>query len=161
MRRRYHAALDDDVSGNALALRPLAEHEAASGRQGPVLLQEPYQDLSVLLPFSLGAVAPIWLVSGWSLRHLALVSREAALMGASNPSTRISTRSLPGEVRPLVDAVNGTLDRLAEAYAAEQRFVADAAHELHTPLTVLSLRLQRAKLGGDLDWARSTRTWHR
>lgn len=138
--------------GGALALRPLVEHEAAFGRQGPVLLQEPYQDLSVLLPFGLGAVALIWVVSGWSLRHLASASREAAVVGASNPGARISTRNLPGEVRPLVDAVNGALDRLAEAYAAEQRFVADAAHELRTPLAVLSLRLQRAKLDGDLDW---------
>ncbi len=73
-------------------------------------------------------------------------------MGASNPGARISTRKLPGEIRPLVGAVNGALDRLAEAYAAEQRFVADAAHELRTPLTVLGLRLQRAKLDGDLDW---------
>jgi len=138
--------------GGALALRPLVEHETASGRHGPVLLQEPYQDLSVLLPFGLGAVALIWVVSGWSLRHLASASREAAVVGASNPGARISTRSLPGEVRPLVDAVNGALDRLAEAYAAEQRFVADAAHELRTPLAVLSLRLQRAKLDGDLNW---------
>lgn len=138
--------------GGALALRPLVEHEAASGWQGLVLLQEPYQDISVLLPFGLGAVALIWLVSGWSLRHLAVASREAAVVGPANPGARISTRKLPGEVRPLVDAVNGALDRLAEAYAAEQRFVADAAHELRTPLAVLSLRLQRAKLDGDLDW---------
>ena len=138
--------------GGALALRPLEEHRTASGRHGFVLLQEPYQDLSMLLPFSLAAVALIWLVSGWSLRHLASASREAAVVGAFNPGARISTRSLPGEVRPLVDAVNGALDRLAEAYAAEQRFVADAAHELRTPLAVLSLRLQRAKLDGDLDW---------
>lgn len=124
-----------------------AAHSAA-GR----LDDEPYQDLSVLLPFCLGAVALIWLVSGWSLRYLAAASREAAAVGASNPGARISTRKLPGEVRPLVDAVNAALDRLADAYAAEQRFVADAAHELRTPLTVLGLRLQRARLDGDLDW---------
>lgn len=121
---------------------------SAAGRQD----DEPYQDFSVLLPFCLGAVALIWLVSGWSLRHLAAASREAAAVGASNPGARISTRKLPGEVRPLVDAVNGALDRLAEAYAAEQRFVSDAAHGLRTPLTVLGLRLKRARLDGDLDW---------
>ena len=128
-----------------------AAHSAV-GRLDADLLREPYQDLSVLLPFFLGAVALIWLVSGWSLRHLASSSREAAVVGASNPGARISTRKLPGEVGPLVDAVNGALNRLAEAYAAEQRFVANAAHELRTPLTVLSSRLQRAKLDGDLDW---------
>ncbi len=138
--------------GGALALRPLEERWAASVRHGMTLLREPYQDVSVLLPFSLGAVALIWLVSGWSLRHLASASREAAMVGPSNPGARIATQRLPGELRPLVDAVNGALDRLAEAYEAEQRFVADAAHELRTPLAVLSLRLQRAKLDGSADW---------
>lgn len=141
--------------GGALTLRPLEQSLTVLvlGKYGLILLQEPYQDLLVLVPFSLGAIALIWLVSGWSLRHLASASREAAVVGPSSPSSRISTQSLPGEVRPLVDAVNGALDRLAEAYAAEQRFVADAAHELRTPLTVLSLRLQRAKLDGVLDWS--------
>ncbi len=138
--------------GGALALRPVGEHRAAYGRHGMDFLPEPYQDLSVLLPLGLGAIILIWIVSGWSLRHLAVASREAAVVGPANPGARISTRRLPGEVRPLVDAVNGALDRLAQAYAAEQRFVADAAHELRTPLAVLSLRLQRAKLNGALDW---------
>ncbi len=138
--------------GGALALRLFEVPQNVLSQQGSDMLREPYQDLSVLLPFGLGAVALIWLVSGWSLRHLAWASREAAVVGAANPGARISTRKLPGEIRPLVDAVNGALDRLAKAYAAEQRFVADAAHELRTPLTVLGLRLQRAKLDGDLDW---------
>jgi len=139
--------------GGALALRPLEEHRAASVLRGMNLLREPYQDVSVLLPFSLGAIVLIWLVSGWSLRHLASASRDAAIVGPSNPGARIATQCLPGEVRPLVDAVNGALDRLAEAYKAEQRFVADAAHELRTPLAVLSLRLQRARLDGAADWS--------
>lgn len=139
--------------GGALALHPLEERGGALTRYDLNLIREPFQDFSVLLPFSLGAIALIWLVSGWSLRHLAAASREAAVVGPSNPSVRISTERLPGELRPLVDAVNGALDRLTEAYAAEQRFVADAAHELRTPLAVLSLRLQRAKLDGIPDWS--------
>ncbi|MBW4025694.1 MAG: HAMP domain-containing histidine kinase [Proteobacteria bacterium] len=122
-------------------------------RLGVALIREPYQDASVLLAFSLLASALIWAVSGWSLRHLAAASREAAVVGPSNPSARISTERLPDEVRPLVDAVNGALDRLADAYTAEQRFVADAAHELHTPIAVLRLRLQRAKLDEAPDWS--------
>src|SRR3546814_18082385 len=65
---------------------------------------------------------------------------------------RLTADGLPGEIRPLVDAVNGALDRLADAYAAERRLTADAAHELRTPLAVLSLRLQRARLDGAIDW---------
>lgn len=117
------------------------------------LAREPYQDILVLIAFSLGAIALIWLVSGWNLHRLAAASREAAIVGPGNLNARISTEKLHREVRPLVDAVNGALDRLTEAYEAERRFVARAAHELRTPLAVLSLRLQRSKLDGSPDWA--------
>src|SRR5690606_2575716 len=56
------------------------------------------------------------------------------------------------EVHPLAEAANSALDRLAAAYAAERRFVSDAAHELRTPLTVLDLRLQDARQTGQPDW---------
>jgi signal transduction histidine kinase len=51
-----------------------------------------------------------------------------------------------------VEAINGALDRLAHAYEAERRLTADAAHQPRTPVTVLDLRLQRAKLEGRIDW---------
>ena len=125
---------------------------AALSRFGPDLIQDPYQDFLMLVPVGVGTIGLIWLVSGWSLRRLASASRQAACISPANPDARISTDGLPEELRPLVDAVNGALDRLAEAYEAERRFVADAAHELRTPLAVLTLRLQRAKLDGGLDW---------
>ena len=61
---------------------------------------EPYQDILVLVPFSLGAMVLIWLVSAWSLRNLASASREATNVGPCSPAVRISTTKLPGEVRP-------------------------------------------------------------
>jgi two-component system sensor histidine kinase QseC len=65
---------------------------------------------------------------------------------------RISLHGLPREIQPLVEAVNGALDRLSRAYATERRLTADAAHELRTPLAVLNLRLQRAQITGNTDW---------
>lgn len=138
--------------GGAFALDPLDRQAQAIAGRDVFLFQDPYQDVLILSVYSAGAILLIWLVSGWSLRHLAAASREAAVVGPADPGARISTKRLPEEVRPLVDAINGALDRLTEAYQAEQRFVADAAHELRTPLAVLSLHLQRAKLGGALDW---------
>lgn len=138
--------------GGAFALDPLDRQAQAIAGRDVFLFRDPYQDMLILSVYSAGAILLIWLVSGWSLRHLASASREAAVVGPGNPGARISTERLPQEIRPLVGAINDALDRLTEAYQAEQRFVADAAHELRTPLAVLSLHLQRAKLGGTLDW---------
>jgi two-component system sensor histidine kinase QseC len=114
---------------------------------------EPVQDGLVLGSFGIAALVLIWVVSGWSLRPLARASAEAALAGPNHPGVRITAGQLPSEMRPLVAAVNGALDRLESAYEAQRRFTADAAHELRTPLAVLSLRLQRARSDGTLDWA--------
>ena len=115
------------------------------------LLREPYQDMTVLVAFSLVMLLLIWLVSGWSLAPLRRASAEAAAIGPSNLEARISNIGLPSEIRPLVAAFNGALARLSTAYALEQRFTADAAHELRTPLAVLGLRLQRARAEGRVD----------
>ncbi|MDE1915881.1 MAG: HAMP domain-containing histidine kinase [Sphingomonadales bacterium] len=138
--------------GGAFALDPIDRQAQAIAGRDVFLFRDPYQDMLILSVYSAGAILLIWLVSGWSLRHLASASREAAIVGPGSPGARISTERLPQEIRPLVGAINDALDRLTEAYQAEQRFVADAAHELRTPLAVLSLHLQRAKLGGTLDW---------
>ncbi len=116
------------------------------------LFEEDSSHLLLLAPLALTALALIWLVSGWSLRPVARASREAALIGPGKPGTRISPEALPREIQPLVEAVNGALDRLSTAYAAELRLTANAAHELRTPLAVLHLRLQRARLTGTADW---------
>ena len=114
---------------------------------------EPVQDGVVLGSFGVAALGLIWVVSAWSLRPLARASAEAARAGPNHPGVRISADRLPTEMRPLVAAVNGALDRLEGAYEAQRRFTADAAHELRTPLSVLSLRLQRARAEGTPDWA--------
>jgi two-component system sensor histidine kinase QseC len=116
------------------------------------LIEENSEHYLVLVPFALAAPILIWWISRWSLRPLARASREAAAIGPSALSARISTAGIPTEIRPLVEAVNGALDRLAEAYAAERRLTADAAHQLRTPVTVLDLRLQRARLDDHVDW---------
>ena len=55
----------------------------------------------------------------------------------------IDERSVPGEVRPFVRAINRLLGRVAQDLERQRRFVADAAHELRSPLTALSLQAER------------------
>ncbi|HEX5460305.1 MAG TPA: HAMP domain-containing sensor histidine kinase [Steroidobacteraceae bacterium] len=117
------------------------------------LFEEGSEQLTVIIPFALLGLALVWLISWWSLRPIARASREAARVGPQRPDLRISPGGLPREVQPLVEAVNGALDRLSRAYATEKRLTTDAAHELRTPLAVLNLRLQRARLTGNTDWA--------
>lgn len=115
--------------------------------------REPFQDGLVLAAFSVAALALVWLVIWWSLNPLGRACREASSVGPRHPGVRLSTQNLPTEIQPLLGAVNSALDRMEQAYEAERRFTTDAAHELRTPLSVLGLRLQRARLDGVLDWA--------
>ncbi len=75
------------------------------------------------------------------LRPLNSASLAAVAIGPERPSQRVPLGGLPREVRPLVLAINGAVDRLAKALDAQRRFTADAAHELRTPLAVLTARL--------------------
>ncbi len=105
----------------------------------------------VFLLFAVLGVAVAWGVAVISLRPLVRASREAAAIGPGS-AARLTEPALPTEVRPLAQAVNAALDRVAAAYEGEKRFIADAAHALRTPLTVLDLRLQRAEAEGTVDW---------
>lgn len=106
----------------------------------------------VLVPFVLISLLIIWLITEWSLRPVARASEQARAIGPGNAAGRIATEWLPTEIRPLADAANGAVERLAKAYAVEKRLTADAAHELRTPLSVLNLRLQQAKMKNMVDW---------
>ncbi|BCX68682.1 ATP-binding protein [Pseudomonas izuensis] len=55
----------------------------------------------------------------------------------------IDEQHLPVEIRPFVVAINRLLKRVAQSMETQRRFVADAAHELRSPLTALSLQAER------------------
>ncbi|PYY70147.1 two-component sensor histidine kinase [Pseudomonas jessenii] len=52
---------------------------------------------------------------------------------------------LPTEIRPFVVAINRLLARVAQSMETQRRFIADAAHELRSPMTALSLQAERLK----------------
>jgi two-component system, OmpR family, sensor histidine kinase TctE len=56
----------------------------------------------------------------------------------------VDTRAVPGEVRPLVDEVNQLMARLNSTFSFQNRFVADAAHQLKTPVSGLKAQIELA-----------------
>jgi two-component system OmpR family sensor kinase len=86
----------------------------------------------------------VWKIVGRALQPL---DRLAGAAASRTPAALepFDERTVPEEVVPLVRALNGLLERLGSAMAAQRAFVADAAHELRTPLAALKLQTQLAR----------------
>ncbi len=99
--------------------------------------------IAVMMPILMLVVW--WVVSG-SLEPVARVRTQVAARQADDLSP-VSEAGLPDEVKPLVHELNLLFGRVRTAFEAQQHFVADAAHELRTPLAALKLQatsLERA-----------------
>jgi two-component system OmpR family sensor kinase len=94
--------------------------------------------IAVMMPILMLVVW--WVVSG-SLQPVARVRSQVASRQADDLSP-VSDTGLPDEVRPLVQELNLLFGRVRTAFEAQQHFVADAAHELRTPLAALRLQAQ-------------------
>lgn len=92
----------------------------------------------------------VWLVVSRSLAPVERMRRQVAGRTADDLSP-LPEAGLPDEVRPLVQELNGLFGRVQAAFTAQQHFVADAAHELRSPLAALKLQAQalRGGQGGD------------
>lgn len=91
----------------------------------------------------------VWWVISNSLEPVARVRKQVAARQADDLSP-VSDAGLPDEVLPLVQELNLLFGRVKTAFDAQQHFVADAAHELRTPLAALKLQalsLERAESG--------------
>jgi two-component system OmpR family sensor kinase len=90
-----------------------------------------------------------WVVSG-SLAPVARVRRQVASRQAEDLSP-VSEADLPDEVKPLVHELNLLFGRVRTAFDAQQHFVADAAHELRSPLAALKLQVLSLDRAEDAD----------
>jgi two-component system sensor histidine kinase TctE len=101
---------------------------------------------SVVLPQLLliaiaGAV--VWLGVVRGLRPLARLQRAVAARSHRDRSP-LSAEGVPGEVSPLLAAINDLLARLDRALTLQNRFIADAAHQLKTPIAALRAQFEVA-----------------
>jgi two-component system OmpR family sensor kinase len=107
--------------------------------------------IQAVLPF--GLLTPLLMLAVWwvitrSLAPVERTRREVAGRAADDFSP-LSSTGLPDEVRPLVDELNLLFGRVRQAFDAQKNFVADAAHELRSPLTALKLQAQALRRGND------------
>ncbi|GGK61420.1 two-component sensor histidine kinase [Planomonospora parontospora subsp. parontospora] len=103
---------------------------------------------TVLLPgipaLLLLVAALTWLAVGRALAPVSAIRAELADITASDLHRRVPVPRSRDEIARLAETTNRTLDRLELAVGRHRRFVADAAHELRSPLAVLRARLELA-----------------
>jgi two-component system sensor histidine kinase TctE len=101
---------------------------------------------STLLPEMLIAAATLAIVWFGVKRGLGPLARLSEEIKARSPGDLrpIDAAGTPEEARPLVSALNGLLDEVAEAASNQQRFLANAAHQLRTPLAGLRMHTELA-----------------
>ncbi|GHA21842.1 two-component sensor histidine kinase [Devosia pacifica] len=79
---------------------------------------------------------------GRQLRGVEALASEAASIDVDQPGVRLSAERVPTELHSMVQAVNDALERIDAGVARQQRFMADAAHELRTPIAILHTKLE-------------------
>ena len=89
------------------------------------------------------AITLSWLSASRGLKPLTDLAAELAARDQESLAP-VAEAGRPYEARVLVARINDLLDRIRNALGAQQRFVADAAHQLRTPLAIIALQAERA-----------------
>jgi signal transduction histidine kinase len=101
------------------------------------------RSLSVAVPLTAATLAVLlWFVVGRTLRPVEAIRAEVAAIGGRDLHRRVPEPAGDDEVARLARTMNGMLGRIEEASARQQRFVADASHELRSPLTRMRTELE-------------------
>lgn len=153
------------------AVLGFSDVEAHGNRYRVYSLQTPFQTVQIaqdldartararalaaraVLPFALLTpllMLAVWWVINRSLAPIERARRQVAQRAADDFSP-LAGEGLPDEVRPLVDELNLLFGRVRGAFDAQKNFVADAAHELRSPLTALKLQAQALRQNGRTD----------
>lgn len=111
-------------------------------------------EVAVGLPVVIGVLALVtWLLVGRALRPVEDLRRQAADISETNLSQRLTPPVAHDDLRRLAETLNDLLGRLDGATRGQREFVADAAHELRSPLAALHAQLEVAAAHpDDAEW---------
>jgi two-component system OmpR family sensor kinase len=101
-----------------------------------------------VLPASILLLGAVWWVVTSALRPVQEIGNELSSRNAGS-LVPIASTGVPSEISILVEELNHLLARISGALQMQQRFVADAAHELRSPITALKLQAQSLAKAGD------------
>lgn len=152
---RITSANISDVGAPDTPAAIVRHHQSAAGQLWIITAGGPTLGSSVLLmafanPWFLGFVVLLTAVTmlaiplfvSRQLRGVEALAAEANSINVDQRGVRLSMDQVPTELHPMVRAVNEALERLDGGIAGQQRFMADAAHELRTPIAILQTRLE-------------------
>ncbi|MEU3738668.1 MULTISPECIES: ATP-binding protein [unclassified Streptomyces] len=175
------AAVDTDryalieIPGRApveIGTRPTGDviHDTAKGEEGEkVTVEEPRTTVTQEVGRTLliiGAVALLAIIAAVLLAvrqanrlasPLTDLAETAERLGSGDPRPRHKRYGVP-ELDRVADVLDGSAERIARMLTAERRLAADASHQLRTPLTALSMRLEEITVTDDLDTVKEEAT---
>jgi signal transduction histidine kinase len=96
-------------------------------------------------------LAVAWLVSGRALAPVKRILRTARAVSDERLEERIEVAGPRDELRELAETLNSMLDRLEDSFDGQRRFIANASHELRSPLTVIRSQAEIALSNPDAD----------
>lgn len=118
----------------------VAEHYNTRNQLAHRIMKDDFYIMMLIYPMS-GLL--IWIIIGRGLSSIRRFANEVAQRAADRLDP-VDLDAVPSEMTPLVDELNKLFLRLKQAFEREQRFAADAAHELRTPLAALKTQAQVA-----------------
>lgn len=135
----------ESFDGNKLIVVQVAE---SSGYRDALAQQFFFKTLRQQTALLAVLVVLIWIVTTFALRPLSLLTQQLNARNSSDLAP-LQVSIIPTELERVVWSFNNLLSRLALSQEQQRRFVADASHQLRTPLAVLQLHAD-AGLHGDI-----------
>jgi signal transduction histidine kinase len=130
-----------EVNGDTLVMQVTRRVSRTSTALDALFYEWLGEYLPVTAPMLLALMAALIFTLRGALKPLERLMRYARTITPSQTGVRLPTDDLPRELLGPVEAINGALDRLDRGFQAQRDFLADAAHELRTPLAILGAHL--------------------